>query len=204
MAAPIEIIDALQSILDIFFSGVRHRERAAFILADNLDEMVCKTKAKQHDHNFNMRCTFFDAWNANGVALAPNGLGRRINGYRDTRNNMQHASAASTVDTQHCATVILDTVKVIDHCWHNTSRIQFPTWIKCALRVIRLYSSEGDITKHRRFEDKMRSINWRGSQKEYVKPNAIQVEPGMRDFWGMMIRTRPELVEECLNDLEIP
>jgi len=135
MPAPIEIIDALESVIDIFFSGVRHRERAAFILCDNLLEMVCKTKAKQHDHNFNLRCSFYDAVNAPGVSL-PNQLKNRIEGYRDTRNNMQHASAAATVDLQYCATAILDALKVIDRCWHNTSNSQLPYWMKVALRVI--------------------------------------------------------------------
>ncbi len=47
MPAPREIVDALESVLDIFLSDIRHRERAAFILWDNLVEMACKRKAKQ-------------------------------------------------------------------------------------------------------------------------------------------------------------
>jgi hypothetical protein len=47
MSTPPEIIDALESVLEIYFSGVRHRERAAFILRDNLIEMTCKSNAKQ-------------------------------------------------------------------------------------------------------------------------------------------------------------
>ena len=60
MPAPPEIVDALESVIDIFFSGVRHRERAAFILCDNLVEMACKTRAKQYDYTFSMRCSFHD------------------------------------------------------------------------------------------------------------------------------------------------
>ena len=75
MPAPPEIIDSLESIVDIFLSGVRHRERAAFILCDNLVELACKTKAKQNNHNFNMRCNFYDAWNAPGVQLPQRTLG---------------------------------------------------------------------------------------------------------------------------------
>jgi len=52
MSTPPEIIDTLESVLEIYFSGVRHRERAAFILCDNLVEMTCKTKAKQDDYRF--------------------------------------------------------------------------------------------------------------------------------------------------------
>lgn len=68
MSTPPEIIDALESILEIYFSGVRHRERAAFILCDNLVEMTCKTKAKQHNHRFDMICNFHDACTAPGVS----------------------------------------------------------------------------------------------------------------------------------------
>lgn len=93
---PPEITDALESILEIYFSGVRHRERAAFILCDNLVEMTCKTKAKQHNHNFNTRCRFHEALDADGV-LVVDPLKTRVKGYHDTRNNMQHASAAATV-----------------------------------------------------------------------------------------------------------
>jgi hypothetical protein len=75
---PSEITDALESIIDIYFSGIRHRERAAFILCDNLVEMICKTKAVQHDHRFNTRCDFHTAWNAAGVQLPPNTLGGRV------------------------------------------------------------------------------------------------------------------------------
>ena len=39
MAAPREIVDALDSTLGIFFSGIRHRERATFLLCDELVEI---------------------------------------------------------------------------------------------------------------------------------------------------------------------
>lgn len=204
MPAPPEIIDALESVVDIYFSGVRHRERAAFILCDNLVEVACKMRAKQQDYNFNMRCSFHEAINnAPGVSL-PNRLKNRIQGYRDARNNMQHASAAATVDTQYCATAILDVTRVIDRCWLNTSSRQLTPWMQCALRVIRLYSSEGDPNQRWPFEERMRGRNWRGPRKENVKASAIQVQPGLRDYWRLAIRTRTTDVEECLDELGIP
>jgi hypothetical protein len=201
--APPEIIDALESVVDIYFSGVRHRERAAFILCDNLVEMACKTRAKQHDYKFDMTCNFHDAINASGVSL-PNQLKKRIQGYRDTRNNMQHASAAATVDWQYCATAILDAVRVIDRCWSNTSTNYLTTWMKCALRIICLYSSEGDPNQRWPFEERMRRRNWRGQSKRTVAPTEIQVQPGYRDYWRLAIRTRTTDVEDCLNELGIP
>ena len=96
MPVPSEIIDSLESITEIFLSGIRHRERAAFILCDNLIEMACKTKAKQRNHRFNLSCGFHDAWNAPGVNLPPTGIGGRVQSRRDTRNLMQHANASIT------------------------------------------------------------------------------------------------------------
>lgn len=117
MPVPREIIDSLESVLGIYFSRIRHRERAAFILTDELVEMTCKLRAREANHKFDMKCGFHDAWNAPGVAIATAVLGHSIQASRNTRNNMQHASAAATVDDEHCANAILDAVSVIDHCW---------------------------------------------------------------------------------------
>ncbi len=202
MATPPEIIDALESILEIYFSGVHHRERAAFILCDNLVEMTCKTKAKQHNHRFNMSCNFHNACQANGVTL-PTDLVNRVKGYRNTRNNMQHGSAAATVSLQHCATAIIDAVKVIDHCWLNTSTTLFSLRLQCALRVVRLYSSDGDIALREPFEGLMQKKRWRTLERESVKVNGRQIQPGIRDYWYIAIRMQTSLVEECLNEIGI-
>ena len=205
MPAPIEILDSIESIFDIYFSGVRHRERAAFILCDNLVEMVCKTKAVQHNHTFNTNCNFHQACSAPGVLLASTPLGARVRAYRNTRNNMQHASAAATVDAQHCATAMLDAVEVIDHCWPGTSGSQFPLRLQCALRISRLYSSRGDTAQREPFEDKMRDKSWRTTtSRERVRANARQIEIGRREYWWYAIRMQTSLVEECLNELSIP
>jgi hypothetical protein len=42
MAAPRDITDALEGVVSIYFSDVRHKLRAAFILQDELVEMSCK------------------------------------------------------------------------------------------------------------------------------------------------------------------
>ena len=114
----------MESIIGIFLSDIRNRERAVFILCDNLIEMTCKSKAKQHNHEFDMSCNFFDSWNAPGVQLSPNGIGRRVNARRNTRNQMQHADAAITVDNQHCADAILDAIRIIEKSPSQTYTIQ--------------------------------------------------------------------------------
>ena len=114
MPAPRELITGMESILDVFLSTIRHRERVIFILCDNLVELACKTKAHQRNHRFDRTCAFHQAWSTPVVNLAPNGLGGRIQTRRDTRNIMQHGNAAVTVTEEDCADAVLDVRRVID------------------------------------------------------------------------------------------
>jgi len=203
MAAPAEIIASIESILAIYLSGIRHRDRAAFILCDNLVEMSCKTRARQYDHTFNALCNFHNAWNANGVSIEPDGLGQRINDTHNIRNSMQHENAAITVERERLSDAILDAVAVIDHCWPRTSSTQFSDWIICALRIVTLFSSQGDRNKRQPFEDLMRNYEWRGTGIERLKKNESPIEPGLKTFWYIAVEQHTPLVIECLNSLEI-
>lgn len=200
MPAPIEIVDCFESIVEIFLSGIKHKDRAAFILCDNLVEMACKTKAKHRNHRFDLHCSFHDAWTAQDVNLPANGIGVRIQRRRDSRNLMQHASPSITVDPKDCADAILDIVEVINRLWRNTSERSFRPWIKCAIRVIELYSSNGHHQLHQNFEDEMRNAIWRGSAEERrPKVNETMIEPGLAIHWAFIIKRNPELVEGILN-----
>ena len=203
MPCPREIIDVLESILGIYFSGIRHRERAAFILTDELVEMACKIRAREQTHQFNMRCGFHDAWNAPGVQIPADPLGNSIQHNRDTRNNMQHGSAAATVDGQFCADAILDAVRVIDHCWPGTSSNQVVDWKACALRVVRLYSSQGDARLRLLFEDSIRDGGWR-VEKRHAKTNELIIMPGRRQYWSLLMAESQVQVETILSSLGIP
>jgi len=204
MPAPEEIIDSLESIVTIYLSDIRHRERATFILCDTLIEMACKTKAHQHNHRFNTTCNFHDACNAPGVSLSQRGIGRRVIDRRNTRNDMQHGNAAVTVDSQLCADAILDAVKVINHCWKNTTINHFPVWLKCALRIILLYSSDGDPMQRQPFEDAMLAESWRGLGEKTVKFNERNIVPGRRAFWWLAVMEHTPLVENCLGTAGAP
>lgn len=203
MSAPREIIDNLESILGIYFSDVRHRERAAFILCDELVEMACKLRARENNHQFNMHCGFHAAWNAPGVQIPQQGLGAVIQGNRNTRNNMQHASAAATVDDQHCADAILDVMQVIEHCWPGTMTNDFRPWMKCALRIVRLYSSLGDAVKRVLFEDAMREGEWRADKRQPRK-NEFLIRPGDRRYWTLVILQSQSQLELILGSLGVP
>jgi hypothetical protein len=51
MSAPRHIVDSLESVLSVYFSNCRHKERAAFILCDELVEVVCRERVKQTVRN---------------------------------------------------------------------------------------------------------------------------------------------------------
>ena len=99
-AAPTEILDAFESILDIFLSDIRHRERAAYFLCDNLVEMACKTKHTQQCRRNgtlpNTRCQFHEALQLPGCRFSHQ-LRDRLQRRRDTRNLMQHQNAAVVI-----------------------------------------------------------------------------------------------------------
>src|SRR5215213_416195 len=99
MPAPREIVDAMESVLGVYVSAIRHRERAAFILCDELVEMACKLRAREHNYRFDMHCGFAAAIAAPGVNL-PGPLLPSLQATRNTRNVMQHQSGAATVDLQ--------------------------------------------------------------------------------------------------------
>jgi len=116
---------------------------------------------------------------------------------------MQHASAAATVDDQHCADAILDAVRVIDHCWPNASTNDFRGWMKCALRVVRLYSSAGDATKRMPFEDAMRDGGWRADRRQ-PRQNELVIRPGVKQYWALVMSSTYAQVEVLLNGCGIP
>lgn len=203
MPAPREIIDGLQSILDVYVSNIRHRERVAFILCDNLVELACKTKAFQRNHRFDRQCSFHAAWNAPGVQLAPNGLGGRLQSRRDTRNTMQHGNAAVTVSAAHCADAINDVCKVVNNLWANSTERMLRPESRCVLRIVDLYSSNGDGGKQQMFEDAMRRCHWRGiADERQPRINEVIFESGLRANWHNAIHESPELVEQLLDSLQ--
>ena len=204
MACPREILDAFELVIDIFFSGVEHRERAAFILCDNLIEMTCKTRAIQEKHDYKER-SFHKHLEADGVEPNIGSLAAQLLRYHDTRNNMQHANVALTVNTQHCADAILDTVSLIEKLWPGTDIRNIRPRLKIALRIIfHLYSSNAIRGNRRAFEDKMSRHRWRGEKKEGVKADSIQINPGQTEHWSYVLVHRVTEVERLLDESSIP
>ena len=118
---------------------------------------------------------------------------------RTIRNQMQHANASITVNNQHCADAIIDAVNVVDKCWNRTSKSQFNDWVKCGLRIIKLYSSNSNPAKISLFETEMLKINWRGSGSVSVRTSEKKIQLGNKPYWYIAVVHHTPLVESCLN-----
>src|SRR5690349_15740129 len=104
MTAPRHIVDALESVVSLYFSNCRHKERAAFILCDELVEVTCREKIKIRIPTLG-RMRFAQLLDHAEVGLnhRTHPLGVLVHACHSTRNDMQHNNPAATVDTQHCA-----------------------------------------------------------------------------------------------------
>ena len=205
-AAPTEIMDALESVLDIFLSDIRHRERASFILCDNLVEMACKTKHVQHCRRNggqpNTRCYFHEAMTLPGIRRLSQELRDRLQQRRDVRNLMQHQSASVAVDTQTAADAIIEIPFLLERVWGSDALGNLRPWQLVAIRIVRLYSSTGDASIRRQFEEQMRAERWRGNTEE--RPPRVHetiIECGLRNYWAIAVKQNPHQVEQILNDL---
>ncbi len=204
MAAPRDILDALESVVSLYFSDVRHKLRAAFILSDELVEMTCKAPAIAANPTLG-HIKFHDLLKHSAVKLdaKTTTLGATLMRNHDTRNKMQHVNAAFTVDDQHCADFILDAIQAMDHCFPGTSAA-FPDALKVALRVVRLHSTQGNAGQRVKFEDGMRDFRWNSAGKPRVlKKNEIAMTAGNRRHWGLVMPEYAQ-VENILNGLGIP
>ena len=94
MNAPRELTDSLESILGILFSDIKHKERATFILCDNLVELCCKTKIREKDPFDKKRRYYFDSLKDLKV---PQKLANSLRKMHELRNEMQHDKVMITV-----------------------------------------------------------------------------------------------------------
>ncbi|NOS99825.1 MAG: hypothetical protein HOP29_04280 [Phycisphaerales bacterium] len=203
MAAPRDIVDALECVLSVYFSGVRHNLRAAFILCDGLVELTCKVKAEAGGWR-PFQINFVPLLKLGPVSLDPasSGLGRKCEDTHKVRNKMHHVNAVATVDAQYCADSILDAVDCIEHCFPG-AKAAFEDKIKVALRVVRVYSVQGSGAQRTAFQDSMSRYKWR-ARKNPPRVNEIVVSPGLRPHWGMVIMDTVADIETILNRIGAP
>lgn len=203
MAAPRHIVDALESVLSLYFSNCRHKERAAFILCDELVEVTCREKVRLR-HRTLGRIDFYGLLTHREVGLDVTvpGLGKSIYDCHNTRNDMQHNNPAATVDGQHCADAITDAVEVIEHCFPG-AKTALPDKLKVTLRVVRLFSQHGDARQQTEFGNAMQTHQWRGN-RERARQEEVIIAPGPRANWGLVIPSEYARVEALLNRVGVP
>lgn len=159
MNAPSEIIDALESIIFIFFSETPHKERTTFILCDNLAELCCKKRMMEKNITFDKYTKFHQSLEKTKVPLK---LSKRLNERHTLRNEMQHTKAIITVNGKQCADFIIDIKYLIEKFWTKYALAFIDEWVTCALRIAKLYSSKGDLQLLKRFELLIFSeVDWR-------------------------------------------
>lgn len=203
MTAPRHIVDALESVLSLYFSNCRHKERAAFILCDELVEVACREKVKLQLPNLGrMYFRSLVTHAAVGLNVTVAGLGKSVFECHNTRNDMQHNNPAATVDPQHCADAICDAVDVIEHCFPGT-KPDLPEKLKVALRVVRLFSRHGNPRQQTDFGDAMQAHPWRGG-RERARRDEVIIAPGPRANWGLVVPSEYAVVEELLNRVGVP
>lgn len=203
MPAPRHIVDALESVLSIYFSNCRHKERAAFLLCDELVEVCCRTKIREAGGN-PRPLNFRDLLAHPAVALDPTapGLGRWVFDCHQSRNDMQHNNPAATVDAQHCADAIIDAVDLIEHCFQG-AKADLSDKLKVTVRVVRLLSQHGDPQHQTAFADAMRTNTWRGN-RERARQDEMILPPGQRTNWGLVIPSEFARVEALLDRVGVP
>lgn len=203
MPAPRDIVDTLESVVSIYFSDVRHKLRAAFILQDELVEMTGKTKIRTGRPRIGY-INFHDVLRHSLVGLDAGvvPLGATLQRNHATRNELQHGNAAFTVDDQHCADAILDAVEAIEHCFPG-SQASFHLALRIALRVVRLHSSQGNLRQRGDFEDAMRNHRWNGSNRRATVGDP-PFTVGTRRYWGLVIMPACAEIEDILNRLAVP
>ena len=203
MAAPRHIVDALESVLSLYFSNCRHKERAAFILCDELVEVTCREKVRLElpslgRMQFRALVTHVEV----GFNVSIPGLGKSIFDCHKTRNDMQHNNPAATVDSQYCADAIMDSVEVIEHCFPGAKEA-LPEKLKVTLRVVRLFSQHGDPRQQTEVGDAMQTHQWRGN-RDRARQEEVIVAPGPRANWGLVIPSEYARVEALLNRVGVP
>jgi hypothetical protein len=203
VAAPRHIVDALECVVGIYFAGVRHNLRAAFLLSDELVEVCCREKVKINTPNPG-RMVFVDLLDhpAVGLTHTTHPLGMSVYACHRSRSDMQHNNPAATVDAQHCADALVDAVEVIEHCFPGT-RNGLPEKVRVAIRVVRLFSQQGDARQQGEFATAMLEHTWRGTRERARREETI-VAPGERRHWGLVILSEYTQVELLLNRVGVP
>lgn len=206
MHAPSGIIGYLESILGIFLSDIRHKERSTYILCDNSIEICCKARIKERNPVDTKQRNFPDSIKDSKL---PAKLIAELSGRHKIRNDMQHEKLGITVDIHECADSILGLIKVINKLWGKYALNMAPEWVGCALKIVALYSTSSDSSKRVKFEKTLlKDIDWSKetneqniTSKRLPNKNEMIIEVGAKNYWVLIVREKTQIVTECLDNL---
>jgi hypothetical protein len=91
---------------------------------------------------------------------------------------------------------------VIEHCFTG-AKAALPEKLKVTLRVVRLFSQNGDARQQSAFGDAMQTHQWRGD-RDRARQEEVIVAPGVRSYWGLVILSEYARVEALLNRVGVP
>jgi hypothetical protein len=201
MKTPSEILDLLQPIISIFFYQIPYKHRAVLILSDNVAEISCKFKIRERNPAENIKnIDFPELLKEVGV---PKKLNEKLKKYHEIRNEFQHKSPFYTIEEKTSADSVFVTVELIKFLWRKDALKEVDNWVNCGLRIIRLFSSNGNMQKRNSFESKILKETDLYMDYESLETNILIREDGTfikGDVTGSRIeRTLPKKNEAIIQ-----
>ena len=228
MKAPSEILDLLQPIISIYFYQIPYKNRAVLILSDNLAEISCKIKIHEKNPSEDLNWIKFPAL-LNRVKPSKK-LKDELIKFHTIRNEFQHKSPIYTVEEKTSADSVFTTLKLIKFLWKRDALREIPDWVSCGLRIMKLFSSNGNLQNRNSLENRILNetdlyidyrsletnilINEDGTfikgdmtgsriEKTLPKKNEAIIPVCLPKYWTYLLQNHTTIVLQFLDDLSI-
>jgi len=153
MKAPSEILDLLEPIISIYFYQIPYKNRAVLILSDNLAEISCKIKI--HERNPSEDLNYVRSPELLKRVKTPKKLKEELLKFHSVRNEFQHKSPIYTVEEKTSDDSVLTTISLIKFLWKKDALKDTQDWVSCGLRIMKLFSSNGNLQRRYSLENKL-------------------------------------------------
>jgi len=203
--APSEILDLLQPLVSIYFYDIQHKHRSVLILSDNVAEISCKLKILDKNPSENLKKVDFPEL-LKKVRVSGD-LKTDLLKYHKLRNEFQHKSPIYTVEEKTCADSVITSLDLIKFLWKKDSLKEIPDWVNCGLRVVKLFSSKGNIEKRNRLEKSILNDLDLYLDQKLVETNILIDEDGILvkgDYTGSRIEKRLPRKGEAIIQVCVP
>jgi hypothetical protein len=205
MKTPDEILDLLQPIISIFFYQIPYKHRAVLILSDSVAEISCKFKMRERNPAENIkRIEFPDLLKRTKV---PKKLSEKLKKYHEIRNEFQHKSPVYTIEEKTSADSVFVTIELIKFLWKKDALKEIPDWVRCGLRIMNLFSSNGNLQRRYSLESKVMSETNLYIDYKSLETNFLIKEDGTLlkgDFTGSIIEKRLPHKNEAIIQVCLP